>query len=363
MPSAAPLEAQLYQAIDSRQPYLVNNLKRHLRIQDLNATMDNSSSSNSSGPRPDYGEALNLRRGQRIILDCFSKPTTLPPSFLPPTPSDDIKPMTLTSIDFATTALPENTGRIALVLDNVLSSSECQTLLSLAESSVDMDRLNTFWKTPRDPIPWRPAMVNAGQGYEVLEPEYRNSDRIVWDSEELVTRLWARCMQGEVGETLRRMLGELNGDDDPAEVLDERRKKGWRWERPPRWVMKGLNPRMRFLRYGPGQFFRPHCDGNYSEKIDDTVSKTFFTIHLYLNDSEAVAGQEAQLVGGATSFVANDGSDRKVDVDPKAGRILIFQQRGLWHAGDDVVEGTKYTMRTEVMYKLVEKAQWVSNDQ
>lgn len=97
--------------------------------------------------------------------------------------------------------------------------------------------------------------------------------------------------------------------------------------------------------------------------MGETVSKTFFTIHLYLNDSVAEAGEQVQLVGGATSFVANDGSsDRKVDLNPKAGRILIFQQQGLYHAGDDVLEGTKYTMRTEVMYELVEKAQWITNN-
>lgn len=104
-----------------------------------------------------------------------------------------------------------------------------------------------------------------------------------------------------------------------------------------------------------------HCDGNYSERVDETVFKTFFTIHLYLNDSVAEAGEKADLVGGATSFVANDDDDRKVDVNPKAGRVLIFQQQGLYHAGDDVLEGTKYTMRTEVMYELVEKAQWATN--
>lgn len=71
----------------------------------------------------------------------------------------------------------------------------------------------------------------------------------------------------------------------------------------------------------------------------------------------AEAGGEAELVGGATSFVSNS-CDRKLDVDPKAGRVLIFQHRGLYHAGDEVVEGTKYTMRAEVMYELIEKSQW-----
>lgn len=95
-----------------------------------------------------------------------------------------------------------------------------------------------------------------------------------------------------------------------------------------------------------------HCDGAFSEEVDGKIFRTFFTIHLYLNDSVAEAGESAELVGGATSFLSSD-SKRKVDVDPKAGRVLIFQHRRLFHCGDDVVKGTKYTMRTDIMYELI----------
>lgn len=40
------------------------------------------------------------------------------------------------------------------------------------------------------------------------------------------------------------------------------------------------------------------------------------------------------------------------NVLPKAGRILLFQHRNLLHSGEDVVSGTKYTMRTDLMYSL-----------
>jgi len=73
-----------------------------------------------------------------------------------------------------------------------------------------------------------------------------------------------------------------------------------------------------------------------------------------LNDSKAAVGDSAELVGGATPFLSNDGK-RKVDVDPKAGRVLIFQQRGLLHSGEDVKEGTKYTMRTDIMFEVVQE--------
>lgn len=83
---------------------------------------------------------------------------------------------------------------------------------------------------------------------------------------------------------------------------------------------------------------------------DGHVFTTFFTLQLYLNDSVAEAGHEAELVGGATTFVSSD-AKRKINVDPKAGRVLLFQHRGLSHAGDDVVKGTKYTVRAEIMYQ------------
>lgn len=36
-------------------------------------------------------------------------------------------------------------------------------------------------------------------------------------------------------------------------------------------------------------------------------------------------------------------------------RVLIFQHRGLWHSGDDVVQGVKYTVRSDIMYKRVDR--------
>jgi hypothetical protein len=79
-------------------------------------------------------------------------------------------------------------------------------------------------------------------------------------------------------------------------------------------------------------------------------------VHLYLNDSaqelekEGITPPEGLLRGGATTFHASRDSDRKLDVDPKAGRVLLFQHRRLLHSGDDVISGIKYTMRSDLMY-------------
>lgn len=99
------------------------------------------------------------------------------------------------------------------------------------------------------------------------------------------------------------------------------------------------------------------------------------TLHLYLNDSEQAvtpnpphdpnkmqfppplpstrppSSTGEPLRGGATPFHSSN-MKRRVDVDPKAGRVLLFQHKGLLHSGDYVTSGIKYTMRTDLMFEL-----------
>ncbi|KAI5925105.1 hypothetical protein F4810DRAFT_88994 [Camillea tinctor] len=254
----------------------------------------------------------------------------VPDDFLRAEPHDS-KPITFTQIDFANTDLPEYTGGLAFVLDNVLSPSESAKLLTMAEDSVmEEDKL--------DGSPWRPALIHIGGGYEVLAADYRNSDRIVWDNQDMVDRLWARLQTvPQVRDKLNVLSTDelLGGNRDGRSTLEYYR----------------VNKRMRFLRYGEDQFFKTHCDSSYGEKTDDGgFAQTWFTLHLFLNDSQQAVGEEADLIGGATSFLSLDES-RRVDVDPKAGRVLIFQHMKLRHSGDEVMIGTKYTVRTDIMYR------------
>lgn len=98
-------------------------------------------------------------------------------------------------------------------------------------------------------------------------------------------------------------------------------------------------------------FTTAHRDASYGEEVNGKYQESLFTLHLYLNDSKAEV-EGAELVGGATPFLSGD-QKRRVDVHPKAGRVLIFQQRGLLHSGDDVTAGVKYTMRTDMMFEMV----------
>jgi len=97
-----------------------------------------------------------------------------------------------------------------------------------------------------------------------------------------------------------------------------------------------------------------HCDGSYTAHPDSfRPVKTLFTVHLYLNDSQA-EDPSAELAGGSTPFFSPD-ETRRLDVHPKAGRVLIFQHYRLVHSGDDVRTGTKYTVRMDLLYEFVPK--------
>ncbi|KAI1344725.1 oxidoreductase domain-containing protein [Xylariaceae sp. FL0016] len=255
-----------------------------------------------------------------------SNPVNIPDQYLTSDP-DDAKPISFSQLDFAESVLPEYKGCYAVVLDNVLSPSECAQLIELAEASVmDEDK--------RDGSSWRPALVNIGGGYEVEVPDYRKSDRIIWDRQDIVDRLWARMVKVP---QIQEKLSVISS----ADVLG-----------PVEYDFYRVNKRMRFLKYGKGHFFKPHCDSPYGEKTDDGegYAQTYFTVHLYLNDSQQEVGKGVDLVGGATSFLSRD-NKRKLDVDPRAGRVLVFQHSRLKHSGDTVTAGTKFTVRTDILYR------------
>ena len=103
--------------------------------------------------------------------------------------------------------------------------------------------------------------------------------------------------------------------------------------------MVGLNERLRFLKYSPGQYFKPHFDGSY--RRPDGSEQSFVTVQLYLNQG---------MTGGDTTFLSNTRAEDNVGVAPRTGRVLVFQH-DLLHEGSTLLEGVKYAMRTDVMYR------------
>ena len=148
-------------------------------------------------------------------------------------------------------------------------------------------------------------------GYETFSidgevfPEYRNNGRVMMEDSTLAETLWTRAA----------MLIPPMIDGQSA---------------------SGLDPRFRFYRYRGREAFAPHYDG--SARIGDQESKLTFMI--YLNDV-------AQ--GGETRFYGPKATVR-FRVRPERGKALVFEHRIL-HEGVPVEEGSKYVLRTDIMYE------------
>ena len=93
-----------------------------------------------------------------------------------------------------------------------------------------------------------------------------------------------------------------------------------------------------------------HQDGAY--ETPDKTELSFYTLHLYLNESDPV-GPGGELVGGSTAFHSWN-MKQEFRVVPKIGRVLIFQHRDLLHSGEEVENGIKLTLRTDLMYRRFE---------
>ena len=162
-------------------------------------------------------------------------------------------------------------------VDEVYSPAECARFIALIEAA---------------------APVLAGNN-----PLYRDQDRVMRDDPETAGDLYRR---------LRPHLPERIGV----------------------YRCIGLNERLRFYRYRPGQAFAPHMDHWYRPAPDRI---TLLTVLVYFNDDFA---------GGETRFQ----EQLERTLVPRPGLVALFQHK-IRHEGCPVVSGRKYAMRTDVVYQ------------
>lgn len=139
-------------------------------------------------------------------------------------------------------------------------------------------------------------------GKEVMLKTVRNNSRITFIDHDLAERLWEKFKPYAVEHFAESMA-------------------------------LGFNEMFRFYKYEPGQRFKPHFDGSYVRNEEEA---SHFTFMIYLNDD---------FEGGNTSFEQHE-------VKPEKGTALVFYHR-MKHAGEELISGTKYVLRTDVMYKRI----------
>jgi predicted 2-oxoglutarate/Fe(II)-dependent dioxygenase YbiX len=169
-------------------------------------------------------------------------------------------------------------------LSSVLSPAECADFIRRAEG-----------------VGFAEAPITVGPNRFMMAPDYRNNQRVMMDDRALAALLWER-----IGAWVPAQWGSH--------------------------LAVGLNERLRFYRYTPGQFFDWHRDGAFVRSAEE---RSLFTVLFYLNEDFA---------GGTTDFM-----EHELSVAPRQGMALLFVHPES-HRGAPVVAGTKYVLRSDVMY-------------
>jgi len=194
--------------------------------------------------------------------------------------------------------LPPTLGSCVLIRD-FLSPAECSALIAQAETR---------------------GFASAELDYP---PSYRNNDRQVLDDPALAHRLLRR-LHDLFGDDMRNLL--------PVDLRDT-------------WRLQGINERLRLCKYRSGQQFRIHQDGVHHRGQD---CRSMLTFMVYLAEGDAFDGGDT--VFYAAGPAQGEGEEQVVArVRPAAGSLILFDH-GIWHAGATVTRGTKYILRSDLLF-------------
>ncbi len=180
--------------------------------------------------------------------------------------------------------------RTIFTVDGVLGAEECRALVAQAEKVGFVD-----------------APITTSRGF-VMDKDIRDNTRVMLDD---------RAHAEELFRRLSPFLPKERGE----------------------WRVVGLNERLRFYRYEPGQRFAWHYDGAF---VRNGQERSLLTVLLYLNDD---------CLGGETEIDLGE----LLVVRPKEGAALLFEHH-VRHQGSPVTHGRKYVLRTDVMVRRDERA-------
>jgi len=184
------------------------------------------------------------------------------------------------------------------------------TIMQLFKISDEIYIIQNFWTKEKcdnfikqtEAKGYRDATIDSGMGQRVVK-SVRNNKRVMYVDTDLASDIWTNLSQ-----SVPQKIGNSS--------------------------VVGLNEMFRFYRYNAGEEFKRHRDQSF---IRNNQESSYYTFMIYLNDN---------FEGGETSF-----ADKVVR--PIAGLALIFLH-SLEHAGNPVKKGTKYVLRTDIMYRLNE---------
>ncbi len=195
---------------------------------------------------------------------------------------------------------------------NILSNRNEYCLL--VKRAFDNDFYNKIIKEKKD------SFKKAKTHYPT---SYRNNERQVIDTEEFSNQLF---------QEIKNYI--------PKEIEIQGISK----QEFGKWKLDSLNSRIRICRYLPNQYFNKHLDGVHF--VSET-KQSKLTFMIYLNGCE-------DFDGGRTLFFNSKQDDTIIEsYKPEKGDLIIFDHN-LWHSGEEVLNGEKYILRSDIIYQKIE---------
>lgn len=195
-------------------------------------------------------------------------------------------------------------GRI-WVVKNYFSAHECQEWMDRVSSST----------AAMEKIQQRGTKYIAAR--ECFRTQYHDADL-------------AHCLYQRLEQTVPKLGAMLSQQQQDNQPYDD-----WR---PPKERAVSFNPNIRLYRYDKGMQFARHID---ESNVVEGMGVTRVTVLIYLSDCQ----------GGATRFFVDHQPD--VCFAPVVGAMLLHvhgDECCLEHQGDPVLAGTKWVLRTDVVY-------------
>jgi hypothetical protein len=201
-------------------------------------------------------------------------------------------------------------------LHNVLSKLECNALIKASE-----------------------ALGYTDDAAQSLPRSVRHNDNLTWIADDTTLAiLWDRCA-GLFTDDHNHFIGR--------QAL-------------------GLNGRCRFYRYNEGDYFSPHSDDSWpgsrivnkevvANAFDDRWS--MYTFLIYLND-DFEGGETKFLVDAKEPDLPARDQQNSLAISLRAptGSVLCFPHGAhplqCLHGSEDIISGTKYIIRTDVLFEL-----------
>jgi len=186
-------------------------------------------------------------------------------------------------------------------IDNFMTEQECQTWIAWGEKKG-----------------FEEAKQKQNSAYA-----FRDNGRIEFNSPEIAYLIWLRMkpfVPQEVGNPSRKVCG--------------------------------CSPRIRLYRYSKGQRFGQHVDGSRDEP--EMGGCTHFTVLVYLNGGDRDP-PEFRVRGGETVFWKDHDGRRPALAFPPTRGVCLYHGHGddcMTHEGAGVEDGSKYVLRTDVVYEL-----------